>query len=88
MNKKFYWIKLKAGLKIFYRFQVLVCKLCTIVFAFYVYNFLIFCRGANNFSAGDSFVGYQDDTPASIVFKIFQEVDFSDKKQWEKEVNL
>ncbi|XP_065899490.1 E3 ubiquitin-protein ligase rnf213-alpha-like isoform X3 [Dysidea avara] len=43
---------------------------------------------ANKFSAGDSFVGYQTDTPASIVFKVFQEIDFakfSDNKQWEKE---
>ena len=46
-------------------------------------------RNASNFSAGDSFVGYQADTPASIVFKVFQEVDFtkfSDNSQWEKEV--
>lgn len=43
-------------------------------------------RDANKFTAGDSFIGYQADTPASIVFKVFQEVEISDDKQWKEKV--
>ena len=42
-------------------------------------------RDANKFTAGDSFIGYQADTPASIVFKVFQEVEIRDK-QWKEKV--
>jgi len=60
-----------------------------IIIKMHVYLFAPMHRNAGNFSVGDSFVGYQADTPAAIVFKIFQEVDFtklSNNKQWEKEV--
>ena len=48
--------------------------------------------GTDSFSPEDAFVGYQSDTPASIVFKVWQdlkldEVEFSkNDDQWEEKV--
>ena len=46
---------------------------------------------ASSFTPEDAFVGYQSDTPASIVFTVQQELKVKlseDDDQWEKEVIL
>ena len=49
--------------------------------------------GANSFTPEDAFVGYQPDTPASVVFKVWQDFNFIDAKlsdnddQWEEKVH-
>ena len=52
------------------------------------YNFLYF-SGATAFTPEDAFIGYQSDTPASIVFKVQEDVKLSeDDDQWEEKVIL
>ena len=51
-----------------------------------------YISGGNSFTPEDAFVGYQFDTPASIVFKVWQDFNFNDVElsddddQWEKVV--
>ena len=48
--------------------------------------------GTGTFTPEDAFVGYQSDTPASVVFKVWQDLELSnveldeDSEQWEEEV--
>lgn len=60
---------------------------------YYVSTFL-YNSGAGTFTPEDAFVGYQSDTPASIVFKVWQDLQLSnvdisnDDDQWEEEVYM
>jgi len=53
---------------------------------------IVCISGGGNFTQEDAFVGYQPDTPASIVFKVWQDlkldnVDLSNADdQWEEKV--
>ena len=53
----------------------------------------IYISEAGTFTPEDAFVGYQSDTPASIVFKVWQDLKLNDVKlsdddddQWENNV--
>ena len=54
----------------------------------------VYISGTSTFTPEDAFVGYQSDTPASIVFKVWQYLELSnvelseDNEQWEEEVML
>ena len=50
-----------------------------------------YISGAGTFIPEDAFVGYQSDTPASIVFRVWQDLklnklELSDDDKWEEEV--
>ena len=47
------------------------------------------CNSADTFTTKDAFVGYQYDTPASVVFKVWQDLRLDDAEpsdQWEEKV--
>ena len=50
----------------------------------------MYISGTGIFTPKDAFVGYQSDTPASIVFKVLQDLELSnvecdeDSEQWEE----
>ena len=55
----------------------------------YVYIYLPI-SDADSFTEKDAFVGYQSDTPASIVFKVWQDLNLNETElsnQWEEKVN-
>lgn len=45
-------------------------------------------RGASTFHPQDNFVGYQSDTPASIVFKVCQVFKGTDDDKWKEKVHM
>ena len=62
--------------------------------AVYCNNSFVYISGSGTFTAEDAFVGYQSDTPASIVFKVWQDLKLNDVKlsddddQWEEKVSI
>ena len=48
-----------------------------------------YISGADTFTPEDAFVGYQSDTPASVVFKVWQDLKLNevDDDQWEEKVS-
>ena len=57
------------------------------------YITFVYISGASSFTPEDAFVGYQSDTPASIVFKVWQDFNFNDVElsddddKWEEKVH-